>query len=70
MQKGYARIAYSIGRGINQRQEIVGDDPLPDRLLDLLRTLPEKHDRNSEGAAREEEPVSAGFDVRSWHKQT
>jgi hypothetical protein len=42
MQKRYAHIAYSIGRGINQRREIVAADPLPDRLLDLLHTLREK----------------------------
>jgi hypothetical protein len=32
MKKGYACIAYSIGRGINQRREIVEADPLPDSM--------------------------------------
>jgi hypothetical protein len=50
VKKAYTCIAYSIGRGINQRREIVGADPLPDRLLDLLRTLRERDDQNSEGA--------------------
>lgn len=42
MKKGYANIAYSIGRGIQRRTSV--DDPLSDRLLDLLDRLRERYD--------------------------
>jgi hypothetical protein len=41
MYKGYANIAYSIGRGIQRRSL---DDRLSDRLLDLLDRLRERDD--------------------------
>ena len=42
MHKGYANIAYSIGRGIQRRTS--RDDRLSDRLLDLLDRLRERDD--------------------------
>jgi hypothetical protein len=42
MKKGYTNIAYSIGRGIQRRTSV--DDPLSDRLLDLLDRLRERDD--------------------------
>jgi hypothetical protein len=54
MQKEHPSIAYSIGRSLNQRWKCVGDDPLPDRLIDLLDRIREKYDLRTteEGSAR------------------
>jgi hypothetical protein len=47
MRTGYANIAYTIGRGIDQRRECVENDALSDRLLGLLDRLGEQDDIES-----------------------
>ena len=47
MRNGYANIAYTIGRGIDQRRECVENDALSDRLLGLLDRLGEQDDIES-----------------------
>jgi hypothetical protein len=47
MRNGYANIAYTIGRGIDQRRECFEYEALSDRLLGLLDRLREKDDLES-----------------------
>jgi hypothetical protein len=57
MQKEHPNIAYSIGRGLHQTWKCVGDDPLPDRLIDLLDRIHEKYDlRATEGGSAHTRP--------------
>lgn len=55
MHKGYANIAYSIGKGIQSRTSL--NDRLPDRLLALLGRLRERDDlKNNVPASQSNTP--------------
>jgi hypothetical protein len=60
MKKEYTDIAYTIGRDIKRRTSL--DDPLSDRLLDLLDRLRERGDlENTPRPAIEQAPTETSF---------
>ena len=44
MPRKYNKIACAIGRGIDERLERIGSEPLPQKLVDLLNRLTERGD--------------------------
>jgi hypothetical protein len=52
MSKEYARIAYSIGKAFSQSRPGIANDPLPQRLSELLSRL-EEGEKVEAGALRE-----------------
>ena len=65
MPRKYNKIACAIGRGIDERLERIGSEPLPQKLVDLLNRLTERGDPTSSDedgdyAAQDRSPKATG----------